>query len=46
VPAEADCDDLTGRWTAYTPHHVDMCLEVNHTNYGRMVGLLRNETDP
>lgn len=46
APAEAECDDLTGRWTAYVPHKVDMCLEVNNTNYGRLLGIVRNATDP
>jgi hypothetical protein len=46
APAESDCDDIDGRWTAYTPNHIEMCLDVNNTNYGRIVGLLRNETDP
>jgi len=47
LPApEADCDDLAGRWSSYTPYRMEMCLEVNNTNYGRIIGLLRNETDP
>jgi hypothetical protein len=47
LPApEADCDDLSGRWSCTSPNRIEMCLEVNNTNYGRIVGLLRNESDP
>jgi len=45
-PAESPCDDLTGRWTATEPHLVDMCLEVDNAHNGRILGILRNETDP
>lgn len=43
---EAPCDDLNGRWNAYEPTAVDMCLEINNTNYGRVIGIVRNATDP
>jgi len=45
-PAEADCDDLSGRWMATTPHKIEMCLDVDNAKFGRISGLLRNETDP
>lgn len=44
-PAEEPCGDLTGRWLAEQPHKVDMCLEINNDNYGRIVGVMRNATD-
>jgi hypothetical protein len=45
APAEAPCDNLTGRWTATEPHKVDMCLDIDNSHNGRIVGLLRNATD-
>jgi hypothetical protein len=45
APAQAECDDVTGRWTATTPHKVEMCLEVDSSGLGRVLGILRNETD-
>jgi len=45
-PAEAECDDLTGRWTATSPSTADLCIEVNSANLGRIVGLFRNASDP
>jgi len=43
---ESECDDLSGRWTATSPGFVDMCIEINNANYGRIVGLFRNASDP
>jgi len=45
-PAEAPCDDLTGRWLATTPTRVEVCLEIDNANKGRIIGLFRNATDP
>jgi len=45
-PAEAPCDDLTGRWTATSPWLIDMCIEVDNNRNGRVIGLVRNSTDP
>jgi hypothetical protein len=45
-PAEAPCDDLTGRWGATSPTAVDLCLEIDNSHVGRIVGLFRNATDP
>jgi hypothetical protein len=43
---ESECDDLTGRWTASTPSFADVCIEVDNTRNGRIVGLFRNASDP
>jgi len=45
-PPEAPCDDLTGRWTATSPTLVDMCLEIDNSRNGRIIGLFRNASDP
>jgi hypothetical protein len=46
VPAQAECDDLSGRWMATSPHAVTLCLQVDNSNYGRVVGIMRNASDP
>jgi hypothetical protein len=45
-PPEAPCDDLTGRWGATSPTTVDLCIEIDNARNGRIIGLLRNATDP